>query len=45
MEKFNRNKYYQGKSEENYKTSAEIVFWCAIAIFGIIVVYFFSKIF
>jgi len=45
MEKFNRNKYFQGKSKENYETSASIVFWCSIALSIIVTIYFFVKIF
>jgi hypothetical protein len=45
MEKFDRNKYFQGKSKENYETSASIVFWCAIALSVIATISFFVKFF
>jgi len=43
-QKWNR-KDFQGKSKENYQTSAEIVFWCFVFLFVISVVAIIFKFF
>ena len=43
-QKWNR-KDFQGKSKENYQTSAEIVFWCFIFFLVLFVVSIFFKFF
>jgi hypothetical protein len=41
MEEFDRDKYFQGKSKENYENSSEIVFWCLVILSVIGIAYFF----
>ena len=41
MEEFDRDKYFQGKSKENYENSSEIVFWCLVILSVIGIGYFF----
>jgi hypothetical protein len=41
MEKSDPDKYFQGKSKENYETSSEIVFWCLVILSILGIVYFF----
>ena len=40
MEEFDRDKYFKGKSKENYEISSAIVFWC-VAILSIIIISYF----
>ena len=41
MEESDRDKYFQGKSKENYENSSEIVFWCLVILSVIGIGYFF----
>ena len=41
MEEFDPDKYFQGKSKEDYETSSEIVCWCLVILSVIGIGYFF----